>query len=270
MKMDIASPAELLHFEQADFGDGRRQAYLTFQNESPHTITALSGRLALLDAWGQPVESRRVAFGQIGARPGASFTCHLALDGMDPFVSASMLVEDVLFEGEDPWALHPTRLKDYRPPALEDGPDRIALVSIAGPDAVCFPQRFHTTWVCACGRFNRWRWGSCRRCGRQRDRTLELTPGYVRRLHSQRVQAADQMPPQIIMDGAAKRRKNAAARAPRRERPAIAWGKILAAILTVAIAVLGVTAVIRRVGRQAETVAAVDPLYVPDYLEPLA
>lgn len=277
MKMDIACPAELLHFEQTAFGDGRRQAYLTFLNESPYTITALSGRLALLDAQGNPVQDKRVAFGQIDAGPGARFACHLALDNTQPFASASMLVEDVLFDGQDPWALHPTRLKDYHPPVLEDGPQRVALVSIAGEDAICFPERFSTTWVCVCGRFNRWRWAACRRCRRDRDKTLALTPEYVEQRYAARVREAQQAPPQVVIDGAARRRKNAAARQaasqPAQKR-SMRWLALLLVFAVVSASLWGAIALGRRILR-GQTPAVQDnaspaPAIETDFLEPIS
>lgn len=201
MKMDIGTPVELIRFECTDFG-AARQAYLTFLNESPRRVTALSGRLTLLDAAGAVVESRRTAFGHLRAEPGQPFVCVLSLDGCPVPASATVLVEDVVFEAEEAWSLHPQRLKEYETPALEDGPDRNALIAIAGHDAVCFPARQENTWLCACGRYNRWRWTHCRRCQRQRDATLaDLTPEKVRAAHAARIEKVRQAPPHVLMDG---------------------------------------------------------------------
>lgn len=201
MKMDIAVPTELVHVEHAAYGDAR-VAYLTFQNESANIITAVSGRLVLRDEDNETLESRRVAFGDLQAMPGERYTCHLALDGFPPFVSATMLVEDVVFVEEEPWALHPSRVRDYVPAILPDGPERIALVAIAGEDAICFPEQDGSLWVCVCGRFNRWRWGSCRRCHRDRDHTLEAyTEPAVMAAYAAKVEKARKLPPRVLIDG---------------------------------------------------------------------
>lgn len=196
MIMDIACPTELIRVEQAHFGEGGGQAYLTFLNESENVISALSGRIALLSPEGRIIERRRIAFDGLRAQPGASFTCHLALEGYPPFEDAEVSVEQVEFLGEAPWVPKESRVMDVTPPPLENGPERVALVAVAGHDAVCFPQRRDSLWICACGRFNRWRWRACRRCGRERDTALEtLTPDAVLaayQAHARAVRGEDQ------------------------------------------------------------------------------
>ncbi|MCL1963653.1 MAG: hypothetical protein FWF69_01145 [Firmicutes bacterium] len=180
MLMDIACPAELLGIEQAEFGDGRRQAYLTFQSETDKLITAVSGRMTLLGENCDVVEHRQVCFEDLSARPEQKFTCHLALDGFPLFDTAEISLEHVAFAGEAPWMLSTRRLIDCTPPPLQDGPERVALVALAGRDAACFPERRDSLWICVCGRYNRWRWSACRRCGRGRDETLDaFTPERV-------------------------------------------------------------------------------------------
>lgn len=196
MKMDIATPSELVSFEQTMLGD-TRLAYLTFLNESDNIITALSGRLLLLDEEGLPLEDHHIAFGDVAAMPYARFTCHLPLEGFADFASAAMLVEAVEFADSEPWALDPTRLREYDPPIPASPSDRNALVAIAGHDAVCFPVQQGGSWVCVCGRFNRWRWTSCRRCRRPRDKTLaEYTPENVRARYGTMLRGEAARPPQ--------------------------------------------------------------------------
>ncbi len=172
MLMDIACPVEFQRFEDARFGDGRRQAYLTFLNESEQTVTALSGRMALRGRDGRLLEKHAVSFSRLQAAPGAPFTCHLAVDGFQDFAGASVAVESVSFAQGEPWTLDTSRLTDCTPPLLPPGPHRTALVAVAGPDAACYPEARGALWVCVCGRFNRWRWLNCRRCKRDRNATL--------------------------------------------------------------------------------------------------
>lgn len=298
MKMDIATPAELMAFEQADFGDGRRQAYLTFLNEASFAITALSCRIFLLDEEGKAVEDRRESFGDLSVLPGARFTCHLALDGYPDFADAAVIVEDVLFDGEEPWALHPLRLKDYDPPLLPDGPERAALIAIAGEDAVCFPAQQDSMWICVCGRFNRWRWTTCRRCQRERGHVLEhFTPERVMETHRQRVQAAASLPPRVIVDGTeAGKRARAAAQQPaaptkakqKKQRPAKERptrqppGRatpnpdlihriviILSCLVVAALLLWGVISLAGRLSQGSAPDSGTTVYHAPDYLDPL-
>jgi len=189
MLMDIACPAELLRIEQAEFGDGRRLAYLTFLNETDKLITAVSGRMTLLGAGSGAVEFRQICFEAISAPPGEKFTCHLPLDDFPLFDTAEISLEHVSFAADAPWALSTRRLMDCTPPPLNEGPERVALVALAGRDTVCFPERRDALWICVCGRYNRWRWPACRRCGRVRDEVLaRFTPARVLKEYQAAVQ----------------------------------------------------------------------------------
>lgn len=246
MLMDVGSPAELIRFEQTCFGQGRRQSYLTIQNEAEDTIVALSGHLILLDGAGKPVEERRVSLEDLSAPAGEAFTYHLALDGFPPFEDAKLRVETVDFLREAPWTMNAGRLMDLTPPELPAGRDRVALVAVAGRDAVCFPEKRRSLWVCVCGRFNRWRWATCRRCGRSRDEVFEtLVPEEVRAAYRAHVEAVrtqdDRKGRQAAQDQQARQRKKAdqatfAARRKKRMRAlrraaAIAGGMLAAAVL---------------------------------------
>lgn len=203
MKMDIACPVELLCFEQASFGEGRRQAYLTFLNESPQPVTAVSGRLYLLDAQRQPIEDRHVSFASFVAGAGAQFACTMALDDYPAFEDAEMVIERVTLDGEAPWTLNPARAKAYDPPVQPVGVSRNALIAIAGHDAVCFPRQEEGVWLCVCGRYNRWRWTACRRCRRERDMVFaRLMPEQVMAAYEKQLQDnRRQQQPRMIVPG---------------------------------------------------------------------
>lgn len=280
--MDISCPAELVGFERADFGEERRQAYLIFLNESPHVITAISGRLILQDEKGTMTDDQRVSFGQIRARPGERFTCHLELDEAPSFVDADVIIEDVVFDGEEPWALHPLRLKDYTPPALEEGPARNALLAVAGHDAVCYPAHVGDTWLCVCGRYNRWRWFACRRCRRERNATLEqYTPELVKESYDAIIEQEKREPPAVLVGDDRPRKKRAPAKRGNRFWARVRWGYVIGAVA--AVAVIAVLAVMllrwfptRLEGNQPSESTAGPvagqtqvPAYAPDYLDPI-
>lgn len=283
MKMDIATPAELVRFEQACIGENRL-GYLTFLNESIHPITALSGRLLLLDEHGGNLDSDRVSFGQMLAAPGAFFTCHLPLDDYPAFASATMVVEDVLFDGEEPWALHPTRLREYAVPALPEGPARHALIAVAGPDAICHAARHGSSWLCVCGRFNRWRWSSCRRCRRGRDETLHaFTPENTEAAYRAHLDKARQEPQRVLVSGKA-RKKTPASEAREKmssgkiDKRVFRWITGIAALVVTVLLLLWLVSILRTPKAQpadspspaaATSTGTPVPSYEPDYLYPV-
>ncbi len=177
MRMDLSAPLELLDLELASFSDGRRQAYLTFQCESDIPITGFSGQLVMYGEDGRMTRPRQLRFKGLNAQPGEPFTCPLKADDFPEFVSYAFSPEWVSFPEGDPWQYDADRQVDVEiDPVTEK--ERIALIAIAGQDAICYAQKKDALWVCVCGRHNRFRWSRCRRCGRERDHTLaSFAPG---------------------------------------------------------------------------------------------
>jgi len=287
MLMDIACPAELMRVEQAIFGGGRRQAYFTFLNESAQVIASVTGLCALRDEQGKTILKTRLTFRELDGRPGRPFTCHLALDEYPKFKEADMLLETVLFDGGETWEMNRSRLVDCTPPPLEDGPDRFALIAQAGPDAICFPEKRDMIWICVCGRFNRQRWLSCRRCSRFRDEVLhELNPEAVL------ARQADHMTQARERD-LALRRENAARQAAQRQHtgaaphraqsttPArhhpkqknLATLRVMSLLLIIALAIIGVGWFLQREFAKNINYPSITPSYTMppvDYLKPLS
>ncbi|MDL2317807.1 hypothetical protein LJC74_01765 [Eubacteriales bacterium OttesenSCG-928-A19] len=282
MKMDIACPAELLQVELTSFGGERRQAYLTFLNESAYVISAISGRLELLDAHGRLLEDCRIAFGDISAAPGERFTCHMATDAYPAFESATMMIEDVIFDSEEPWALHPARLKEYDLPALPEGHERNALLAIAGEDAICYPENQGSVWLCVCGRFNRWRWTTCRRCARDRDETLDhFSRERIQADYIERERAARQKPPRVIMDGPARRRaqteRERVTSAPKQDapnRPSFSFRRhipvIVLSVAVLAVLIWGAISLSSRMPQAPSVNPSTGASLTYDYLEPVS
>lgn len=275
MLMDISCPAELLRFEQTQFGDGSRQAYLTFLNEAEANITGVSGCLTLLDGDGRALERRRVFFDALDANIREKFTCHLALDEYPEFDTAQMTVEAVVFAQGEPWMLNPERLVDCTPPELADGPERVALVAIAGRDAVCYPARRRGHWVCVCGRFNRRRWHACRRCGRQRDEVLQsYTPELVVETYRSHVEAVRAGDARRLTEQAGEAHAKKV-QALKRDRNRIKRNRVIAlgiCLVLIGALLFGLIRLFSRSGKDSENAAQPLPtptLYV-DYLTPVA
>ncbi len=280
MMMDISSPAELLRVEQARFGDGRRQAYLTFMNEHEDVITGLSGLAVLLDEMGKTIERRKVVFSGLTAKPREAFVCHLALDNYPEFDRMEMAVETASFVYGKAWQTNPSRIMDCEPPVLPSGPERVALVAVAGYDAVCFPERHETHWICVCGRFNRIRWLTCHRCGRNREDTLAfLTPeqvveGYGAKVDEERVRDQERLIKKARKQEIEKKKAEAerARRAENRQKALRAIGITACVILVFSLVIWGGSRLLAQTGTQAGEIAfaGAKGTFPPvDYLDPI-
>lgn len=282
MLMDITSPAELLFAERAQFSGGRGQAYLTFLNESDRTIAGITGLMTLLGDGGAAIAKKRLTFDDLSAPPGERFVCQFALDAYPSFADVEMIIEGVAFADGNAWALNPGRLVDATPPVLPDGPERVALIALSGHDAVCYPERRDTIWVCVCGRFNRSRWLACKRCGRERDATLEtVKPEKALSSHAQRVakmREADKMRMRAEQRQNIGRNDEWAAREQKEARAAKAGVTIARALLMLLVAVglaLGIRAFLlgerqRMAALYPESIRSEWATFAPiDYLRPL-
>ena len=172
MLMDLTCPAEFRTVEVLRDSSGRAQAYLTFLNLSDQLLTELGAMVTMLDAQGVSLGIRPLRYKRLSARPHASFTLCMVMDDLPFFQDARVTIQRVGFAEAPAWHWQEEALMDCTPKTLAPGPQRVALVAVAGPDAVCWPERRRDTWVCVCGRFNEQAWPHCRRCGRDREETF--------------------------------------------------------------------------------------------------
>ena len=282
MLMDISCPTEFRKLEQVHFSDGRRLAYLTFLNESDETIIAVSGRLTMMDANGYVIERRHVSFKNLQVEPREAYVCNLVLDEYPMFEQAYMAIESISFLMRDTWAMDPGQFINCKPPALPPGPERVALVSIAGADAVCFPEQREQYWICVCGRFNKKEWNVCCRCSRMRQKVFrEYTKGAVIEAYRERLEKKHKSGgrKQVMMASAYVADKNAPTplqekkdRMERRER------SLLIGTITVLVVSLLLWGILRHSQKKMETPSSVTGINtaqrgnaVPevDYLEPV-
>lgn len=169
MLMDLTCPAEFVTAEVLRDSGGRAQAYLTFRNLSEDTLTELQAMVTMLDEDGVSLGMRPLRYRRLQAKPHAMFTLCMVMDELPFFSDARVLLQRVGFAEGEHWVWDEDALMDCTPKLLAPGPQRSALMAVAGPDAVCWPERRKDTWVCVCGRFNLRAWHICRRCRRDRD-----------------------------------------------------------------------------------------------------
>ncbi|MCL2545120.1 MAG: hypothetical protein FWE77_04295 [Clostridia bacterium] len=169
MLMDLACPAEFVSVEVLRDSGGRAQAYLTFRNLSEDTLTELHATITMLDEAGMSLGVCPLRYRRLQAKPAAMFTLCMVMDELPFFGDARATIQRVGFAQGEPWVWDEDALKDCTPKPLAPGPQRSALMAVAGPDAICWPERRQDAWVCVCGRFNQRGWRICRRCRRTRE-----------------------------------------------------------------------------------------------------
>jgi len=96
----------------------------------------------------------------------------MVMDELPFFQDARVVLQRVGFAEGESWVSNEDTLVDCTPKPLATGPQRSALMAVAGADAVCWPERRQETWVCVCRRFNLRLGRICRRCRRNRDETF--------------------------------------------------------------------------------------------------
>lgn len=166
MQVDISYPTEFRAFEQVEYSDGRRIAYLSFINESDETIVAISGCFTMLNENGKVMEQRRVSFQNLKVNPREAYICNLPLNDYPMFTDAYMSVEAISYAMRDSWSMDTNPSVPYESPEPITEIEKAELVNIAGQDAVCFPQKHGSHWICVCGRYNKNEWNVCSRCYR--------------------------------------------------------------------------------------------------------
>ncbi len=172
MLMDLTCPAEFRSVEVLRDSGGRGQAYLTFTNLRDREIDELHAMVTLLDGDGVSLGIRPLRYRNLGAQGRAQFTLCLAMDDLPMFEDARVTIQRVHFADGGDWSWDEDALMDCTPKELVPGPERVALVAVAGSDAICWPEQRRDAWVCVCGRFNENLQYSCQRCGRNRERTF--------------------------------------------------------------------------------------------------
>lgn len=189
--MDLSSPLDQQAVEWLGDSVGRVQAYLTLRNLSTKDIDSVSGQVLLMDFAGEASSTQPLYAGGLHAPGRQPFTLCILLDGLGPFDSLCFVPQRVEFADGGVWQETPEELVLCKPDLLPPGPERVALVAVAGNDAVCWPRSLEHAWVCVCGRFNAPTQRFCRHCDRDGRETLSaLKPESVMAAYQQQQAAA--------------------------------------------------------------------------------
>ncbi len=167
MKVDLTCPIELSEYRLPTAED--REARFDFLNLSAQGISSVQITATYYDD-GDEVITRRVERPMaIGAAPKSRFTVAHEVQS-EGIASVSLVIDKVWFENGTEWRRsQQAHLTEYTPNDLPPGRRLEELRHVAGKDAVGYPQRQGSIWLCLCGRVNSVTEAACRRCGRRQD-----------------------------------------------------------------------------------------------------
>lgn len=240
--MDLKCPVEFVSTEVTRDSAGHAQAYLTFFNLGTKTVEGLRAMVTLEDERGQSVDIRPLRYRGLNAPGRSLFTLCIAADRLPYFENARAMIHEVFMEGDEIYRLDEDALMDCTVDEEPPGDKRIALIGVAGRDAVCYASTRTGAWVCLCGRYNENSRSACVRCRRSRRQVFALTPeraleeyGEKRRQESERVEAGkiDAHRREVRLR---KRRRAAYERRVRKDRQRIWIGRIVRGVLCAGIA----------------------------------
>ncbi len=167
MRIDLTCPIELYEYERPT--EDNPYCTLVFFNLDYKLISSVQVLINLLDAEGNQlarVMERCVDLHGVGKE---LFEAAVPCD--TKWVHAiDVTVEKVWFDDATVWRRNNSMpLAEYTPNYLAPSPQRDNLITVAGPDAVGFPDDQGVLWVCVCGRPNAAHETLCHRCGRDKQ-----------------------------------------------------------------------------------------------------
>lgn len=173
MKIDLTCPIELRSYELIYDDRGYVRAYITFQNLAPHPID----RFDAIVCW------TNSASGQNTAQPFRADALTADARGTFRFSLSTAAVPDAdmleihftrvrYADGEGEWIGGQADMIDIEEIPDENGRELQLLRAAAGEDAVRFPVKCETHWICVCGRANFRHETVCARCLRSRREVL--------------------------------------------------------------------------------------------------
>ena len=172
LKIDLTCPIEITRTEVLSDDRGRCRGYVDVINVCDHPIRRVEGRAVWLAEDGRELAQADVVFD--GMRLIAQGHAQLTVAGEIPAAEGIELrFDEVAFaDFSRSWSADEAEVVEYEFSPEPPGPGRDRLRGVAGPDAVCYPQRMGVRWLCVCGRLNPSARDSCARCLRSRERVF--------------------------------------------------------------------------------------------------
>ena len=173
MQIDLTCPCEAVTYSLPTAS--APWCNLTLRNVGEKRITSVEVTLRLLDALEQEAARQIDREFSLSADPGDCFVMRVSLSGAALPSGVSRIepvIEKVWHEDGTVWRKAEGCLTEVNVYPLSPGPALDELRFAAGRDAVTYPGRTDSLWVCVCGRPNPAERAHCARCGRARDEVL--------------------------------------------------------------------------------------------------
>ena len=179
MKLDLSCPIEMRGYSLS-FADGAAEAAVRLYNLTTRRIASFEA----IAKWRSSASGKSIAlpFCADGLRAGGEngFKLNLSCIRLSDADQLELVFTSVRFEDGDDWRAGAGTIIDIEPLEPISASDLSALRTVAGADAVCFPQQNEQAWRCVCGRMNLKATGTCVRCHRSQLFALDCTPENVR------------------------------------------------------------------------------------------
>lgn len=172
MKLDLTCPIEINDTEVLCDDRGRCRGYIDIINVSDRPIRRIDGRVRWLGETGAELECVDVVFE--GMRLISHGHAQLTVAGDIPAAHEIELTptEIAFADFSTSWSAEDGEQTEYEFTPEPPGPRLDRLRSVAGEDAVCYPEARGRYWLCVCGRLNPGGSPTCARCMRGRERVF--------------------------------------------------------------------------------------------------
>ena len=175
MKLDPTCPVELIRHEVLQDDREHARAYLDLRCCSEHAPRRIEGCVRWIDKITKNYTESSFEMVLSPLEPHSVFSVPVSASFVPQDVKLLVYFTRVLLSDGSEWTGGPETLRIY--PDQPDLPGHLAnsLSAAAGVDAVCCAQEMENgDWLCVCGRWNDRAEGRCKRCGREKNETLDL------------------------------------------------------------------------------------------------
>lgn len=179
MKLDLSCPIEVRGYTLS-FADGIPEASVRLYNLTTRRIASFEA----IAKWRSSANGKSIALpfctDRLRAGGESGFKINLTCNRLSDADQIELIFSSIRFEDGEDWRAGTGLIVDIEPLEPISTSDLCALRTVAGEDAVCFPQQNDETWRCICGRVNHNTSESCVRCHRKHQFALGCTPENVR------------------------------------------------------------------------------------------
>lgn len=187
--VDLSCPIELRSYELLSDDFGNIRAYIRLHNLSKKKIVGYNATINWYNALTRARITESISVDQCEVEPLSQFKLVHSTVNCAKVDHVEMYFSSVLYEDGTEWKPGDGDLIEIGEQPLLTGVKLDRLISLAGEDAVQYPQVQKEYWRCVCGRINLLSEEKCIRCQRDRNHVLKhFNPRAVARRDEERNQ----------------------------------------------------------------------------------